>query len=118
MGLTTWRGSKIRKEDVIIAKNYLYEDELGALNNLVEQYLVFAEGQARQRISMYMENWIEKLHGFLSLNDRKILDHAGKISHELAKEIADMEYYEFHKIEIDNSENALKELDDKLKEIK
>src|SRR5256885_5295088 len=47
MGLTNWRGTKVRKQDVTIAKNYLNEDELAALNNLVEQYLVFAEGQAR-----------------------------------------------------------------------
>ena len=46
MGLTNWRGAKVRKQDVVIAKNYLSEKELLALNNLVEQYLVFAEGQA------------------------------------------------------------------------
>ncbi len=88
MGLTNWRGSKPRKEDVVIAKNYLDEQELLALNNLVEQYLIFAEGQAMRRIPMKMKDWIEKLHGFLQLNDRDILHDGGKISHELAKEIA------------------------------
>lgn len=76
MGLTSWRGVKVRKQDVAIAKNYLTEEELLALNNLVEQYLVFAEGQAMKRIPMYMKDWIAKLHGFLALNDREILTHA------------------------------------------
>jgi hypothetical protein len=58
MGLTSWRGAKTRKQDVIIAKNYLNKEELLALNNLVEQYLVFAEGQAMRRIAMHMTDWI------------------------------------------------------------
>lgn len=53
MGLTAWRGENIRKTDVSIAKNYLKEDELSALNNLVEQYLIFAQGQAQRRVPMY-----------------------------------------------------------------
>jgi hypothetical protein len=96
MGLTNWRGTKPRKNDVSIAKNYLDEDELSALNNLTEQYLVFAEGQAMRRIPMYMKDWIEKLHGFLQLNDRNILDHAGKISHQLAVEKAESEYEKYN----------------------
>ena len=96
MGLTNWRGTKVRKQDVAIAKNYLNEEELQVLNNLVEQYLIFAEGQAMQRIPMNMKDWVEKLHGFLSLNNRNILEHAGKISHELAEEYARKEYDKFH----------------------
>ena len=96
MGLTNWRGVKVRKEDVAIAKNYLSEPELAALNNLVEQYLVFAEGQAMRRISMHMADWIAKLDGFLRLNERGILTHAGKISHELALSHAEQEYDSFH----------------------
>ena len=95
MGLTNWRGTKVRKQDVSIAKNYLNEDELAALNNLVEQYLVFAEGQAMRRVTMSMNSWIEKLHGFLTLNDRNLLTHAGKISHELAIAKAEKEYESF-----------------------
>ncbi|MBU6160997.1 MAG: virulence RhuM family protein [Myxococcales bacterium] len=95
MGLTTWRGVKVRKDDVVIAKNYLNEDELAALNNLVEQYLVFAEGQAMRRVPMYMRDWITKLHGFLTINDRDILSHAGKVSHQMAKELAEAEYEKF-----------------------
>ena len=96
MGLTNWRGTKVRKQDVVIAKNYLQEDELSALNNLVEQYLIFAEGQAMRRIPMTMQDWIKKLDGFLSLNDREILSHAGKISHKMAKQQAEEEYRQFH----------------------
>jgi len=96
MGLTNFRGDKVRKHDVGIAKNYLNEDELTALNNLVEQYLVFATGQAMRRVPMYMNDWIEKLHGFLNLNDREILTHAGKISHELALKMAEDAYDVFN----------------------
>ena len=105
MGLTNWRGAKVRKEDVAIAKNYLSEPELAALNNLVEQYLVFAEGQAMRRIPMHMRDWIVKLDGFLRLNERGILTHAGKISHELALGHAEQEYDSFHLRRIaDNAE--------------
>jgi hypothetical protein len=96
MGLTNWRGTKPRKQDVVIAKNYLKENELEALNNLVEQYLIFATGQAMRRIPMYMKDWILKLHGFLILNDRNILEHAGKISHQLAINKAEKEYDKFN----------------------
>ncbi len=96
MGLTNWRGAKVRKQDVAIAKNYLDVDELAALNNLVEQYLVFAEGQAMRRVPMHMSDWISKLHGFLTINDRGILEHAGKISHELALARAEAEYEAFN----------------------
>lgn len=95
MGLTNFRGDKPRKPDTIIAKNYLGEEELKALNNLVEQYLVFAEGQAMRRVPMHMIDWIKKLDGFLSLNDRKILEHAGSISHKMAKETAESEYEKY-----------------------
>ncbi|MBI4650814.1 virulence RhuM family protein [Candidatus Desantisbacteria bacterium] len=97
MGLTNWRGAKIRKDDIPIAKNYLNEKELLSLNNLVEQYLVFAIGQAMRRIPMYMKDWIKKLDGFLQLNEREILTHAGKISHELAIEKAETEYDQYAK---------------------
>ena len=95
MGLTNWRGPVIRKQDVPIAKNYLTEPELRALNNLVEQYLLFAEGQAMRRIPMVMADWIKKLDAFLTLNERDILPHAGSISHEMAQTKAEMEYDRF-----------------------
>ncbi|MBM4152972.1 MAG: virulence RhuM family protein [Kiritimatiellaceae bacterium] len=99
LGLTNWRGTVIRKQDVSIAKNYLSEPELEALNNLVEQYLIFAQGQAMRRVPMHMADWIEKLNGFLTLNDRDILTHAGQISHEMAQTKAELEYDKFKSLE-------------------
>ena len=95
MGLTNWEGARIRKADVSVAKNYLNEEELRALNNLAEQYLIFAEGQAMRRITMTMQDWISKLEGFLTLNDREILQSAGKVSAELAKAQAEQEFDKF-----------------------
>lgn len=95
LGLTNWRGVEVRKQDVSIAKNYLTEPELAALNNLVEQYLVFAEGQAMRRVTMHMADWAKKLDGFLTLNERDILTHAGRISHEMAQAKAELEYDKF-----------------------
>lgn len=96
MGLTTWDGARIRKADVTIAKNYLNEDELRALNNLVEQYLIFAEGQCERRIAMTMQDWIKKLEGFLSLNDRDILQGAGTVSAQMARTHAESQFEQFH----------------------
>lgn len=95
LGLTNWRGASIRKQDVPIAKNYLTEPELAALNNLIEQYLVFAQGQAMRRVVMHMADWVKKLDGFLTLNERDILTHAGRISHEMAQAKAELEYDKF-----------------------
>jgi len=92
VGLTNWRGATIRKQDVAIAKNYLTEPELAALNNLVEQYLIFAEGQAMRRVPMHMTDWIKKLDAFLTLNERDILTHSGRISHDVAQAKAEREY--------------------------
>lgn len=99
MGLTNWDGARIRKADVLIAKNYLNESELSALNNLAEQYLVFAEGQAKRQIAMTMQSWVRKLEGFLTLNDREILQDAGKVSAQLAKNHAEQEFDKYHAIE-------------------
>ncbi|MBU4480505.1 virulence RhuM family protein [Patescibacteria group bacterium] len=99
VGLTNFRGGKPTKEEATIAKNYLNEQELLVLNNLVEQYLVFAEGQALQRIPMYMADWIERLNEFLQINRKDILNDAGKISHKLAVEIAEKNFDEYKKTE-------------------
>jgi len=105
MGLTYWEGARIRKSDVAIAKNYLNEKELRALNNLVEQYLIFAEAQAERRIAMTMSDWIAKLEGFLTLNDRMILQNAGAVSVELARTHAEHEFVAFRKVEDRNLES-------------
>lgn len=111
LGLTYTRGLNPTKEEIVIAKNYLTEKELLELNNLVEQYLIFAEGQAMRRMPMTMDDWIKKLHGFLHINERNILQNAGKISHELMVEIAEKKFEAYKKIEskkdIDFDENIL-----------
>jgi len=95
LGLTSWRGAEVRKQDIIVAKNYLTENELAALNNIIEQYLIFAQGQAMRRIPMYMADWVKKLDAFLTLNERDILTHAGRISHDMAQAKAEVEYDRF-----------------------
>ena len=97
MGLTTWAGAKVRKDDVGIAKNYLNADEITALNLLVEQYLAFAEAQAQQRKPMYMRDWVKKLNDILAINERPVLEHFGKISRQLADELACQQYDQFKK---------------------
>jgi len=106
IGLTNFRGKKPTKEEILIAKNYLNKQELLVLNNLIEQYLVFAEGQAMQRVPMYMQDWIDKLHDFLHINNKNILKDAGKISHELAKEIATIEFDKYQKKELNKPTKA------------
>ncbi|MBM2812794.1 MAG: hypothetical protein HW416_3553 [Chloroflexi bacterium] len=95
MGLTSWSGDQPRKGDVSIAKNYLNEDEIKALNLIVSAYLDFAELQAVGRTPMYMADWIRKLDDFIRISDREILTHAGTISHETALSKAEAEYEAF-----------------------
>lgn len=108
MGLTNWNNSPdgpIYKYDVDIAKNYLTEKELKDLNRIVTMYLDYAELQAENHNAMTMSDWIEKLNAFLKFNGREILHNAGKISHEIAKELAYKEYDKF-KIKQDRFYNS------------
>ncbi len=82
----------MRKEDVSIAKNYLTEDELHALNRIVNAYIEFAELQALRRNVMTMRDWIAKLDDFLKLSEHELLDHAGTVTAEAAKAKAEFEY--------------------------
>ncbi len=98
MGLTNWKNGprgKIRESDVIIAKNYLNEIELDHLNRIVTMYLDYAEIQAKRGVIMFMKDWVKKLDAFLKFNEEEILLHAGKISHEVAEELALKEFGEF-----------------------
>jgi len=102
MGLTSWKNApegRIRKPDVSIAKNYLSEQELTALNRIVTMYLDYAEDQAERRQVMYMKDWIEKLNAFLQFNQRDILADAGKVSAEIAKAFAESEFVKYCAIE-------------------
>lgn len=101
MGLTTWRGAGrgriLTRTDVMIAKNYLTIEEVQTLELIVGQYLDFAELQARRKKAMYMKGWIDKLDSFLVVNENDVLTNSGKISAELAKEIAEAEYSKYEK---------------------
>ena len=97
MGLTTWKGAKVRKADVVTAKNYLSEDEVRSLNRIVVMYLDYAEDQAEQHVAMTMADWEGKLNAFLQFNGRDVLDHAGSISAELACTRAEAEYDTFNR---------------------
>ncbi len=102
MGLTTWEGSpnsKIHKYDVSVAKNYLTETELAQLSRLVSAYLDLAEMQAMRHIPMTMEDWEERLNGFLRLWDREVLQDNGRISAELAKAHAESEFDKYRIIQ-------------------
>ena len=96
MGLTSWKGAKVRKLDVAVAKNYLSAEELDGLNRIVTMYLDYAEDQARRQRPMTMEEWAVKLDAFLSFNEREVFDHAGHVRAEVAKQLAQAEYDKFN----------------------
>ncbi|MBN1662502.1 MAG: virulence RhuM family protein [Deltaproteobacteria bacterium] len=95
MGLTTWAGSKPRKTDAEIAKNYLDEKELDVLNRIVTMYLDYAELQALNRKPMHMNDWIVKLDDFLRFTERGILKHSGAVSHEVALKKAHEQFEQY-----------------------
>lgn len=97
MGLTNFPGEQIKKADITVAKNYLNENELKQLNLIISQYLDFAELQAMNRKPMYMKDWIAKLHGFLTLNEREILDDAGTRSAKDAEAFALKQFEQYRK---------------------
>ena len=98
MGLTTWKNApkgKILKSDVCIAKNYLIEREIKELERIVSMYLDYAENQAARQIPMKMADWVAKLDGFLQFNEYEVLTNAGKVSAEVAKRLAEVQYDAF-----------------------
>lgn len=102
MGLTNWKNSpegRIRKSDVVIAKNYLTEEELKPLNRIVSMYLDYAEDQAEQGKAMTMKDWSEKLNAFLQFNQKEILLNSGKVTAAIAKEFAENEYEKYKPIQ-------------------
>lgn len=105
MGLTSWKGDKVRKGDVTVAKNYLSEKELKSLNRIVTMYLDYAEDQAERQQPMHMSDWIDKLNAFLQFNDREILENAGKVSKAVADQLAIQEYEKFNQNRIVNKSN-------------
>lgn len=95
MGLTAFSGDFPTAKDIGIAKNYLTEDELKILNNLVSGYFDFAEVQAMRYNPMYMSDYVEHLDNLLKSTGENLLDGAGKISHKSALEKAREEYEKF-----------------------
>jgi hypothetical protein len=95
MGLTTWKGDVVRKQDVTIAKNYLTQEEIRELNRIVTMWLDFAEDQARRRKQVFLKDWETKLKDFLAFNDRAVLTNAGSISKSDADSHAETEYAAF-----------------------
>jgi hypothetical protein len=109
----------VTKNEVIIAKNYLNEDEMKLLGLLVEQYLAFAETMAQQQTPMYMKDWTARLDSILQLNGRELLTHAGQVSHLMAVEKSETEFKKFQatqkNIEI---EQSLQEIEADIKKLK
>ena len=98
MGLTTWKNSpygKIIKTDVSIAKNYLKKEELESLGRIVNAYLDLAEARAKRKIPMTMEDWFKRLDLFLEFDEREVLQDAGTISAEIAKNKAETEFEKY-----------------------
>ena len=116
-GLTTWIGSRPRKADVAVAKNYPGLQEIEDLNLIVSLFLDFGELQARSRKPMYMRDWIAKLDDFLRLSDREILTHAGKVSHEAALAKAEAEYEKFRVLEAAKPSPVEKAFDEAVKKL-
>jgi len=100
LGLTNWKGEVITRDQAEIAKNYLQELELRRLNLLVEQFLSFAELQSVEQRVMYMRNWMEKLDGFLILNDKEILVDTGDVSRKVMEEKVRQELARFNQREL------------------
>ena len=118
MGLTTWAGTRPQKADAGVAKNYLDQDELAALNLIVSMYLDFAELQALNRRLMYTKDWIAKLDDFMRLGERDILTHAGKISHDAALAKADSEYEKYRELEAAQPSRGEKDFEAAIAQVK
>lgn len=98
MGLTTWKNApngKVLQSDALVSKNYLTKEELSSLNDIVSMYLDYAENQAKRNRLMSMQDWKNKLDAFLQFNEYDILNHTGKVSREVADQLAITEYKKF-----------------------
>ena len=95
MALNTWKGSRVRKADVTIAKNYLNADESTELNRLTTMFLDFAEDRASRRQQITMADWIDQTDRFLTFNEREVLRHAGRISHDRMESLLHQQFDTF-----------------------
>ncbi len=118
MGLSAWKGAKVRQSDVLVAKNYLLKDEIAQLNRLVSMWLDYAEDQANRRMPIYMKDWREKMDAFLQFNQRAILEHSGRISMEGARRLALEQYQAFSQRRIEDGDLlAEKEFEEEVKKM-
>lgn len=97
MGLTSWEGKKIKRSDTEIAKNYLTQTELDALNKIVSAYLDIAEVRALAHEPMYMKDWLETIDDYLKMTRRDILKTKGRVTHKQAIDKARAEYEKYRK---------------------
>ena len=118
MGLTTWKNApngKILETDVVVAKNYLSQDEIIELNNLVSMYLDYAERQVKLGKIISMKEWKEKLEIFLKVNEYNILEDNGKIKREIADKLALDEYKKYRIVQ---DEKYISDFDELINESK
>ena len=102
MGLTSWKNApngKIVKADVTVAKNYLFQEEVQELNEIVTMYLDYATRQARRHIPMTMADWATKLDAFLQFNGEEVLQDKGKVTAAIAKAFAESEFEQYRIIQ-------------------
>lgn len=95
MALQSWSGTRVRKHDVIVAKNYLLTPEVEELNRIVVMFLDYAEDQAKRKKQLTLADWRANVGRFLEFNERKVLKTAGSVSHEDMKKIAERRYEQF-----------------------
>lgn len=118
MGMTNFSGDGYPKsKDISIAKNYLEAQEIDVLNRLVSMYLDFAELQAMNGSTMYMQDWVTKLDKFLVATDRELLNHAGKISKDQAKQKAQLEYAVYKKQYVDYQTSVEQHFQEAIKDV-
>jgi hypothetical protein len=118
MGLKTWKNApdgKILKSDISIAKNYFEENEIKELERIVTMYLDYAENQAAKNRPMKMQDWIEKLDAFLKFNEYEILTNPGKVSNEIAVNLAGKEYKKFR---VEQDKKYISDFDKEVKKLK
>ncbi|MBD9340338.1 MAG: cell filamentation protein Fic [[Ruminococcus] lactaris] len=102
MGLTTWADApdgKIKKSDVVVAKNYLSENEMGQLQRMVTAYLDYAESMTLRHIPLTMADWEQRLNGFINLFEYGLLNDAGRVSAEIARLHAETEFEKYRIIQ-------------------
>ena len=102
MGVTSWKNApngKIVKADVTVAKNYLFQEEVQELNEIVTMYLDYATRQARRHIPMTMADWAAKLDAFLQFNGEEVLRDKGKVTAAIAKAFAESEFEQYRIIQ-------------------